>query len=364
MTHGKLSFVLILVLLVPILLNSAFAQSSSTSNSVAQSASNSTGVFQAIANTEGKKQIINIPIEEILFKFTPHLKADGELTAIDLDLRPDLDQFYKEVGFFDKPQTTVVVYPIFTQAAYSENGFYDYYNKKCDLKCLTVNIPSKIVGKYSASEGATAVLSLLKYAFISDIDVDQNPEILKKYNRVIILHNEYVTKTEFYAITHHPNVIFLYPNALYAEVQANYTDNTITLVRGHGYPESNIRNGFDWKDDNSKYEYNVQCNNWTFYGVDNYSMMNCYPDYRILYSPEMLILMQKNDPTELIDDTSNWLRLDNPYDTKALLADYDINGTFIPGWVENPAGMLLNGDITRYEFFNLLNYLHEKNIIR
>ena len=67
---------------------------------------------------------------------------------------------------------------------------------------------------------------------MKDEDVDKNPDILKQYKRIIVLHNEYVTKKEFDAITSHPDVVFLYPNALYAQVEANYTSNTITLVHG------------------------------------------------------------------------------------------------------------------------------------
>ena len=39
-----------------------------------------------------------------------------------------------------------------------------------------------------------------------------------------MLHNEYVTRPMFDAITSHPNVIYLYPNALYAEIEVNYID--------------------------------------------------------------------------------------------------------------------------------------------
>ena len=67
------------------------------------------------------------------------------------------------------------------------------------------------------------VLSLLGYTTITDIDIDQNPGILKEFDAVIMLHNEYVTRTMFDAITNHPNVIYLYPNALYAEIEVNYT---------------------------------------------------------------------------------------------------------------------------------------------
>ena len=45
-----------------------------------------------------------------------------------------------------------------------------------------------------------------------------------------MLHNEYVTQAMFDAITNHPNVIYLYPNALYAEIEVDYENNLITLI--------------------------------------------------------------------------------------------------------------------------------------
>jgi len=115
---------------------------------------------------------------------------------------------------------TVVVYPTFTDSAYSEPGFYTYYREECDEKCLTIKIQNNFLPQ--ANPNAVQVLKLLGYSFVTDIDVDKNPSILSKYNKVIILHNEYVTKKEFNAITSHPNVIYLYPNALYAEVKPDY----------------------------------------------------------------------------------------------------------------------------------------------
>ncbi len=173
---------------------------------------------------------------------------------------------------------TVVVYPIFTQAAYGNNGFYDYYKKICDSKCLTIPIPSTIYGSYVSSGMGFIMLSSLKFDTLTDVDVDKNPDILKQYKRVIILHNEYVTKKEFDAITSHPNVIYLYPNALYAEVKVNYATNQTTLVRGHSYPTRDVVNGFGWRYDNSKMEYNTSCKNPSYFKVANGMMLNCYPE--------------------------------------------------------------------------------------
>ena len=140
--------------------------------------------------------------------------------------------------------TAVVVYPIFTQAAYGNGGFYDYYTGQCDTRCLTVKIPSKTYVGYVSSGMGFLMISSLNFDTLTDVDVDRNPAILKQYKRVIILHNEYVTKKEFDAITLHPNVIYLYPNSLYAEVKVNYATNQTSLVRGHSYPVKSLGNGF------------------------------------------------------------------------------------------------------------------------
>ena len=86
---------------------------------------------------------------------------------------------------------------------------------------------------------------MLNYEIITDITIHQNPEILLEYEKIILLHNEYVTSTQFDAITSHPNVIYLYPNALYAEIGFDEELWEISLIRGHNYPDPLIRNGFD-----------------------------------------------------------------------------------------------------------------------
>ena len=94
-----------------------------------------------------------------------------------------------------------------------------------------------------------------------------------------MLHNEYVTRAMFDAITNHPNVLYLYPNALYAEIEVDYVDETITLIRGHNYPESSMTNGFDWEFDNTHpYEYDNLCADMKFYQIENGWMTNCYPE--------------------------------------------------------------------------------------
>lgn len=189
--------------------------------------------------------------------------------------KKELKKTYEEIGLFNESQSTVVIVPTFTVNAYSEPGFYNYYYNICDKKCLTVSIQDRTFG-YTSSKSGVDILKFLQYEMITDVDVDKNPDILKNYDKVIVLHNEYVTKTEFDAITSHPKVIYLYPNALYAEINVDYQTNTMTLIRGHSYPESNISNGFDWEYDNSSME--IDCTKWEFYEISNGFMLNCYPE--------------------------------------------------------------------------------------
>jgi hypothetical protein len=243
---------------------------------------------------EGKRQSIIVLKKDLIFN-TKIIDDKNSIHPkyVNIEKKPELSNFYKQVASanaFD----AVFVYPIFTQGAYSEHGFYNYYDKTCGTECLTLAIPSRIIPAYSSSMSISLILPLLNYSHITDVDIDKNPNILKKYHKVIVLHNEYVTKVEFDAITSHPNVVYLYPNALYAEVRTNYTDNTFTLIKGHGYPTPSIENGFDWKFDNSDLEYDTVCKNLTFKTISNGKMLNCYPAYRGLFDKSFLEAIKKS----------------------------------------------------------------------
>ena len=195
-------------------------------------------------------------------------------------------------------KNSVVVFPIFTAAAYSEPGFYTFYRGECDQEfhgvlfrdddCLTVKVDEEYNPGFTSSANGFQVLSLLEYDIITDITIHQNPDILLQYEKVILLHNEYVTQEEFLAITSHPNVIYLYPNALYAEIDFDEELWEISLIRGHNYPDPLIRNGFDWKYDNSLQEYDVECNDMKFSEISNGWMLNCYPENVLHKSKELL----------------------------------------------------------------------------
>jgi len=203
-------------------------------------------------------------------------------------LKSNVGSIFSQIKISDKENKPLVIVPIFTASAYAENGFYEFFKGWCDT-CTTTKIVSIEKLDYNSSGNAVQVLKLLGYDSITDIELDQNPNLIAKYNKIIILHNEYVTKNMFNAITSHPNVIYLYPNALYAEINVDYEKNEITLIRGHNYPESEILNGFEWEYENTHpYEYDSECKNWEFYDIHNGKMLNCYPEYEI-FQDELLL---------------------------------------------------------------------------
>jgi len=252
---------------------------------------------------DGNKQdIVKIPLPDSLFTiYAPSSKISidhdskiAQYKEAEFELKKELSNIYQQLGFFNQKPNAVVIYPTFTESAYSKNGFYDYFNSKCDESCLTVPIQNNFTGEYASSRAAHRVLQLLEYAQLTDVDVDKNPEILKNFDKVILLHNEYVTSSMFDAITSHPKVIYLYPNALYAKITVDYEKNNIKLIQGHAFPQKNISNGFDWIHDNtSQYEFDNQCKNWNFYEITNGFMLNCYPEY-IIFKDQKLLETIKN----------------------------------------------------------------------
>src|SRR5579864_3525650 len=145
---------------------------------------------------EGKQESVYTTQKDLLFNIKITFYKNDYPLYVNVEKKPELSDFYKQVGYPSVSNDAVVIYPIFTQGAYGNNGFYDYYNKKCDSKCLTLSIPNKFVPTYASSMTASIVLSILNYSYITDVQVDKNPDILKKYHKVIVLHNESVTKKD------------------------------------------------------------------------------------------------------------------------------------------------------------------------
>lgn len=212
---------------------------------------------------------------------------------------------------------TVVVFPILTEYAYSKHGFYEYYNKTCGTSCLTVTISRNgsnyeklktdvnsvywVHPQEETSESAFNILTQLNYHWITDIDIDKNPTILNKYTKVILLHNEYVTENEYQALKQKPYVLYLYPNALYAEVKINYQDKTMTLLKGHGY--DNINNAFG-SGTHSGGEYQLHCKNKFWYKLQNGIEFSCYPELDILTDTNLLGTIQAWPQTASFNSTN------------------------------------------------------------
>ena len=190
---------------------------------------------------DNESEIFNI----FVYEKDSAITSDGQKSfrRAFFELKQENTNLYEEIGLINQTQNTIVVIPTFTIIAYGEHGFYDYYKGECDKSCLEIPIRYDIEQKYQTSDAATKIFKLLDYQFITDIEIDKNPDLLKQYDKVILLHTEYVTQKVFDAIIHHPKVIYLYPNSLYAKIESNYDLNTITLIRGHNYPQQEIKNG-------------------------------------------------------------------------------------------------------------------------
>ena len=275
-------------------------------------------IKKQIIGIDNKKILGNVPLEDVTFSsswqinknylvfasssfFEIYAKPgdcivsdEGNLIwrSLSLALNPNKMDMYNEVAVWNDPQKTVVVYPFLTYSAYNEPGFYDYYSGECD-DCTTTKITQPTV-LYTSSGIGHQALTILGYPSMPDIEIDKNPSILQQFDKVIMLHNEYVTRVMFDAITNHPNVFYLYPNALYAEIEVNYMDETITLIRGHNYPEPGITNGFDWEFDNTHpYEFDSVCLDMDIYKIENGWMTTCYPENLFLQNTEQLFKLLK-----------------------------------------------------------------------
>lgn len=145
----------------------------------------------------------------------------------------------------------VVVAPVFTYSAYEPDGFYSYYKGKCSTDCLTVpeDYGFNPVQKYSGSFNAVIIAYAMGYKVDTDGQVADHPE---NYNnsRLIVLHNEYVTQSEFNLLNSSKGTVFMYPNANYGLVYHDMNDSTITLLAD----KSHKTNAFGWVYDNTKVE--------------------------------------------------------------------------------------------------------------
>jgi len=167
----------------------------------------------------------------------------------------------------------LIIKPLLTANAYKKGSFYDYYQGECDESCLSVQIDEKALYTYDSSLRAIARFEQLGAKMADDYTLD--PNTLKDYDKIILLHNEYVTQEFFDSVQNHPNVIYMYPNALHAKVQVS--NGIMTLIEGHGYNGKD--NGFGWKYDNTRpYESDNLCESLDVIQIPNGKQLTCYPE--------------------------------------------------------------------------------------
>ncbi len=305
MNSNSLRIIVILCIIVPTIgvfiyvqnfdftiINSTLSNSNSTND-------NMDGYIEKLHSTHTVQLFSNNSYFDFYLTYDDKIRSQQNLITLD-GVRVEFDEsLLEDVVEQLKPSadvSSVVIYPIFTSAAYQEPGFYTYYRGECDESCITDVSFDVNVFEYTSSGLTAQIMYLLGYDFLTDIEVDQNPQLLQNYETVILLHNEYLTKKAFDAISSHPNLIFLFPNALYAEIDVNYDDNTMTLIRGHQYPPpENPANGFDYDIEERfhDFEYDTDCIDWEFIEFENGHHLNCYPDSTIHRNLDILLKIKE-----------------------------------------------------------------------
>lgn len=84
----------------------------------------------------------------------------------------------------------------------------------------------------------------------------------------------------------------------------------------------------------------------------------------MLTDSELLTALHRNDQTDLLDDISNWLRYPDENSTSNMLADFDLQGTHLPHWVQQVGIMVINQDISITQFGKVTEFLSEKQLIQ
>lgn len=189
----------------------------------------------------------------------------------------------------------IVIIPILTANAYKKGGFYDYYSGKCSTECLTVPIDLNATLMEHSSALLVRIFQSLGYDtqndFVIDYRLKTDPNYLKQYDKVIVLHSEYVTQRIFDALQKHPKVVYLVPNALYGKIEIN--EDTMRLIQGHGYIIND--SGFAWKYDNTHpYEYQKDnCTPDKLSKIENGWQLQCNPELTIWKNFDLLMTVKK-----------------------------------------------------------------------
>src|SRR5215217_2047823 len=177
----------------------------------------------------------------------------------------------------ESPLRIAFVKPSFTFAAYQLNGFYNFYDKAydqaertanvtTDLNLLTVRVPDGPYLSYKddpldrpripsqqnyydtlrdlVEEKADSQNLAIDIADITDKEVHEGSIFdsagNNAYDVLFLFHQEYVTEAEYdnlwkFVVQNGGTIVFNDANIFTVEVKYDSVDNTVTLVRGHGW---------------------------------------------------------------------------------------------------------------------------------
>ena len=193
---------------------------------------------------------------------------------------------------------SVVIFPTITLHAYKDSCIWDYY-ESANNDCLNINIDDvdfnePVIDIWNIKNEGTSphyfwntnlisyqVFNILGYETISELEIEEDPNVLDNYDKVIVLHNKYVTKKIFDAIINHEKVVYMHPGALSEEVELDLENKSLKILSPVKYPQDkNFNNDFLWMYDNTHREFK-NCEDIMdakFENVANGIMTNCYSE--------------------------------------------------------------------------------------
>jgi hypothetical protein len=236
-----------------------------------------------------------------------------------------------------------LVKPTFTDAAYN-NKFYIFYKKYAHVS-TKVNVTtdlgllnSRVTNRQSGTQtNVFALTYLIKYInkfsnqtqvkVLTDNDIDKgkifgNSNQLNLFDILILGHQEYVTQQEYSNLKQYVSnggtIILLDGNIFYTEVKYNNNNNTISLVKGHGW----TYNGKTaWKNVNERWK--DETREWV---GSNYLCYRCIESFRnnsfgYLPHEEQYI----TNPNDVILFNYNPILLPNAPKSNVIIAIYELN---------------------------------------
>jgi hypothetical protein len=272
-----------------------------------------------------------------------------------------------------RESTIALIKPTFTDAAY-DNKFYNFYTKysnvpsKANVTTDLNLLNSKITNYQSGSvNNVFAMLELIKVMewidhktkvdILSDSEVDKGKIFDSKNNSnlfdVIILgHQEYVTQSEYdnlkKFVSNGGTMIILDGNVFYAEVRYFDNNNTISLVKGHGW----AYNGKSaWKSIDERWK--DETRDWVGSNYFCYKCVKKFKDNPFKYKAheEQYI----SNPKDMVLLNYNPVELQNTSDKNTTIATYELKygrGTVISMGIYSD-DIIHNGKFDRF-FDNLI----------